>query len=64
MKVLYKVRDCKGCNYTKSGDIGKVSWMIEGVPNRVGVIKVLMVKCGDVIMTRCPRIGCGDQAPQ
>ena len=24
-KVLYKVRDGKGCNYTKSGDISEVS---------------------------------------
>ena len=33
--------------------------MIEGVPNRVGVIEVLIVECG-AAMTGCPRTGHGD----
>ena len=59
MKVLYEVRDSKGCNYTKSSDISSMSWRCDGdkrAPNRVGMIRRLIVKCGDV-MTRAQELG-------
>ena len=33
--------------------------MIEGAPKRVGMIKVLIVRCSDV-MPECLRTGCGN----
>ena len=65
MKVLYKVRDGKEWNYTNlmtSVMLAEYAMMFKGMPDRVGMIKGLIVRCSDV-MTRCLRTGHGDQAP-
>ena len=52
MKVLNEDKNNKGSSYTKSGDIGDVDQVCNNdqqAANRVGVIKCLIVECGDAM---------------